>query len=129
MGLFSSKKKKSSFIEKVNNLKIENEKQRKIDDYTYDLVSRGQQCEKCNDTTGAIKYYEELVSMAFKGSHPYKRLAIIYRKQKKYEDEIRVIREYRNAVSPRVFDTCEESKFIWFRDHLEKAILLSKSNN
>lgn len=42
----------------------------------------------------AIKCYEDNISDGFWGTHPYERLMIIYRKNKLYDDEIRVIKEY-----------------------------------
>lgn len=42
----------------------------------------------------AIQLYEENVREKFDGSHPYERLRIIYRSQKRYEDAIRVCQAY-----------------------------------
>ena len=40
---------------------------------------------------GAIKYYEEAIKDERADEMPYNRLMIIYRKEKKYKDELRVI--------------------------------------
>ena len=75
MGLFNFLKKNHPIKDMVkNNLNgIELEKSGKIDD--------------------AIKLYEYNVEHRFDGSHPYNRLAIIYRKQKEYEKEIIVLKQ------------------------------------
>lgn len=51
----------------------------------------GRQLEKEGKIDEAIKLYEENIKEGFDGNFPYDRLAIIYRKQKKKEDEIRVL--------------------------------------
>ena len=80
---------------------------------------RGIELEKAGRTDEAIILYEQNVSAAFHGSHPYNRLAIIYRKRKDYDNEIRVLRR---AVS--VYEQCKESdavKYQRFVDRLKKA--------
>jgi tetratricopeptide (TPR) repeat protein len=49
------------------------------------------QLEKEGNVEEAIKLYEQSIKENFDGNHPYDRLAIIYRKQGKKEDEIRVL--------------------------------------
>ena len=60
--------------------------------------------EKIIERTGksrdlAIKLYEKNITENFDGSHPYNRLAIIYRKQKDYQNEIRVLNKAINVFS------------------------------
>jgi tetratricopeptide (TPR) repeat protein len=65
----------------------------------------------------AIDLYEQNVSLKFDGSHPYTRLAIIYRRRKQYDDEIRVIEK---AIS--VFDKQNAPKDLeYFSKRLLKA--------
>ncbi|MGJ0914137.1 hypothetical protein [Enterococcus avium] len=52
---------------------------------------KGMELEKANNINAAIRLYEENVSSCFEGNHPYDRLAIIYRKRKDYDNEIRVL--------------------------------------
>lgn len=59
-----------------------------------DAVQRnlaGIEAEKAGDIDRAIELYEQNVKEKFDGNHPYDRLAIIYHKQKKYDDEERVL--------------------------------------
>ncbi len=56
-----------------------------------DDVLKAMQYEKDGDLDNAIPLYERCVTGRFLGNHPYDRLAIIYRKQKRYEDEKRVL--------------------------------------
>lgn len=51
----------------------------------------GIELEKQDKTENAIHLYEENVKELFIGTHPYTRLAIIYRRIKSYSDEIRVL--------------------------------------
>jgi hypothetical protein len=50
--------------------------------------------EKAGDLDAAITLYEANVAAHFEGSHPYDRLRIIYTKQKRRDDAIRVSRAY-----------------------------------
>lgn len=80
---------------------------------------RGIELEKDGRTDEAIALYEQNVAAYFEGSHPYNRLAIIYRKRKDYDNEIRVLRR---AVS--VYEQWKESdavKYQKFVDRLKKA--------
>jgi len=47
--------------------------------------------EKDGQVDEAIKLYERNIEENFEGNHPYDRLAIIYRKRKQIDDEIRVL--------------------------------------
>lgn len=49
--------------------------------------------EKQGDTASAIEVYEKNLEMGYPASHSYNRLMIIYHKEKRYEDEIRVIKK------------------------------------
>ncbi len=65
----------------------------------------GQRLEKKGRTLEATALYEANVSEGFEGSFPYRRLAIIYRKEKSKADEIRVLNR---AVA--VFDSLYTSE-------------------
>ena len=52
---------------------------------------KGKEYEQKGETELAILEYEANLKEGFEGSHPYNRLAIIYRKNKDYDNEIRVL--------------------------------------
>ncbi len=52
---------------------------------------KGIELEKSGQLGKAIELYEENIRESFIGDHPYNRLAIIYKKQKKEKDQIRVL--------------------------------------
>lgn len=56
----------------------------------FDLAQNGQACEKKGDINGAIRYYEAAVTLQCTSLLPNERLSILYRKQKRLDDEIRV---------------------------------------
>lgn len=88
----------------------------------------GAEAEKNGDIDTAIMLYERNVAERFDGSHPYKRLATIYRKQKRYADEVRVLR-----TAIQVFSNIDRQdvhdKLIWFKERLEKAEQLWQQQN
>jgi len=53
---------------------------------------KGKEFEKNGELEKAIEVYEQNVSLKSNTPHPYTRLAAIYKKQGKIEDEIRVLR-------------------------------------
>lgn len=79
-----------------------------------DLNNKGIAFEKAGDIDEAIKCYEENIADGCKGHHSYSRLVIIYRKQKKYDDEIRVINR---AIE--IFGDDE-----YYKKRLQKAMIL-----
>ena len=54
-------------------------------------MQKGIQYEKDGDIENAIKMYEKLIKNGFDGSRPYDRLCVIYRKQKSYTLEEKVL--------------------------------------
>jgi hypothetical protein len=76
---------------------------------------RGMNFEKQNNIDAAITLYEFNVKHGFDGTHPYKRLAIIYRKMKDYNNEKRIIQLalIRFSTNPRVYE--------WYKERLKKA--------
>ena len=71
-----------------------------------------------NEIEEAIACYEESIAKGFTGSTPYERLAILYRKQKRYDDEIRVC----NAMLAILGDNPDnQSKAIQFHHRITAA--------
>lgn len=60
-------------------------------DQAVDNNHKGMSCEKSGNIDKAIMYYERNVTNRFEGNRPYDRLAIIYRKRKDYDNEVRVL--------------------------------------
>jgi len=75
---------------------------------------KGIELEKKGEIEEAIKVYEKIVDQEFDGTHPYERLAIIYRKRRLLKDEIRVL-EKANIVLKN------HSRIEYFKNRLEKA--------
>jgi tetratricopeptide (TPR) repeat protein len=84
----------------------------------------GIEFEKKGELKKAIRLYEKNIEEDFEGSHPYDRLAIIYRKRGEYEKEIRVLRKaifvFENKIHSRRSD--REPKLQQFRERLDKAM-------
>ena len=55
------------------------------------LNNEGIAYEKSGDIDAAIRVYEENIALGYPALHAFKRLMVLYRKQKDYENEIRVI--------------------------------------
>lgn len=67
----------------------------------------GQELEKSGDLPTAIALYEANVRDGFNATLPYQRLAVIYRKQGRVDDEIRLLRQ---AI--KVFDESQRAPFV-----------------
>ena len=84
----------------------------------------GIEFEKKGEIEKAIRLYEKNVEEDFEGSHPYDRLAIIYRKTGEYKEEIRVLRKaifvFENKVYSGRMD--RKPKLLKFRERLDKAM-------
>lgn len=84
----------------------------------------GIEFEKKGEIEKAIRLYEKNVEEDFEGSHPYNRLAVIYRKAGEYEKEIRVLRKaifvFENNVYSERMD--KEPKLQKFHSRLEKVM-------
>jgi len=77
----------------VEEIRLRNRRLGEILDIMVDRNNKGIELEKKGDIENAIKLYEQNVADEFWGRHPYDRLAIIYRRRKQYDDEIRIIRK------------------------------------
>lgn len=84
----------------------------------------GIEFEKKGEIEKAIRIYEKNVEEDFEGSHPYERLAIIYRKTGEYKEEIRVLRKsifvFENKVHSGRMD--RKPKLLKFQERLDKAM-------
>lgn len=74
-----------------NNYHEEAKKKFKFVEKGYKSNCKAMSYEEEKDIPNAIKYYEESISYNFDGNYPYDRLAILYRKNKDYDNEIRVL--------------------------------------
>lgn len=83
----------------------------------------GIEFEKKGEIEKAIELYVKNVEEDFEGSHPYDRLAIIYRKRCEYEEEIRVLGKaifvFENKIHSGRAD--REPKLLKFQARLDKA--------
>ncbi len=68
-------------------------KQNKIFGRQAERNLRGVELEKQGNVEEAIELYEQNIADGFEGSHPYNRLAILYRKRGQIGDEIRVLQK------------------------------------
>ena len=84
----------------------------------------GIKLEKKGETDKAIVLYEKNLKENFEGSHPYNRLAIIYRKRGQIEEEIKVLEKaiylYENIVYKARVDRLV--KLEKFKERLKKAL-------
>ena len=88
----------------------------------------GIRLEKEGQIDKAIDLYEANVGENSEGSHPYDRLAVIYRKRNQTDDEIRVL-EKAIWVFENVASKCRSDrlpKLERFRKRLEKARKMKK---
>jgi len=84
---------------------------------------RGQDLEKQGNIKGAIELYELNIASDFEGNFPYDRLRIIYSKQKRYDDVIRVLERAVDVFDNKVLPTRPDRlpKLERFRQQLEQA--------
>ena len=87
---------------------------------------KGIQLEKEGQEDRAIELYEKNIEENFIGNHPYDRLAIIYRRKKQFDEEIRVLQKaiwvFENIVFEERVDKLP--KLQKFQNRLEKAKIL-----
>ena len=93
----------------------------KVTERDWKLLIKAQKYENTN-LRKAISIYEGFVSEAAKYPLPYLRLPIIYRKQKAYSDEIRVLK-----IAIAVFERDDDQRNLSeARLRLEKAVALAE---
>lgn len=91
---------------------------------------RGIELKKAGKIEEAIELYEQNIKENFIGNHPYDELAIIYRKQKRIDDEIRVLEKAVLVFDKFVLDVRVDKspKLKRFRERLEKARMLKQKS-
>ncbi len=84
---------------------------------------RGRDLEKQGNITDAIELYELNVAYGFEGDFPYDRLRVIYSKQRRYSDVIRVLEKAIDVFDRKVSPTRPDRlpKLERFRLRLEQA--------
>lgn len=55
-----------------------------------ELNNKGMSCERCGNIAGAVAAYEANIQLHYPAHHAYKRLLVLYRKQKDYKNELRI---------------------------------------
>jgi len=99
----------------VEEIRLHNRRLAEILDIMVDRNNKGIELEKKGDIENAIKLYEQNVDDKFFGTHPYDRLAIIYRKRKKFDDEIRILKR---KIS--IFEKINQEGLHYFLEHCSK---------
>lgn len=82
--------------------------------------NKGIAYEKEGNIKFAIKIYEKNLEIGYPATHSYNRLMIIYHKEKRYEDEIRVIKK---AIEVFSSDARYSKDVIKWQDRLNKLII------
>lgn len=92
-------------------------------DSQVDRNLKGIELEKGGRVDEAIKLYEMNINENFDGNHPYDRLAIIYRKRKQFDEEVRVLEKAIEVFEEVVSKGRQDGppKLKRFKERLEKA--------
>ena len=118
--------KKETEGEKYKRLFLDYRKNRKeicrIENKWVNRNSKGINLEKKCKVDKAIEIYEKNIEEEFDGTHPYIRLAIIYRKKGLLKDEIRVLEKAKIILK-------NHSNLEYFNNRLEKAIKIYCKKN
>ena len=115
MSLF---KKKSAFESKVDQMRVQAEKQRQFDLENTNMCYQGMDAQRAGDIQKAINIYEALLQRGFDGTHPYRGLCEIYHKQERYADEIRVIKQLIKVTPKARYN--EGDKYRWYDKRLKE---------
>lgn len=100
----------SHSVEKIKQLKSDGENEQAIKMLLRAVEATEAEAKAAKDDSGAAPWY-------------YEQLAILYRKEKKYQQEVEILEQYERQLSPRY---AESHKFV---SRLEKArALLAKQN-
>jgi len=99
----------------VEEIRLHNRRLSEILDIMVGRNNKGIEIEKKGDIESAIKLYEQNVADEFFGTHPYDRLAIIYRRRKQYDDEIRILK--RKIL---IFEKINQERLHHFLEHCSK---------
>lgn len=109
-------------VKEVKRWRLEKEKRDRQNDLlhkTSALNNKGIDLEKEGKVGDAINVYEENIKSDYPASHSYKRLTVLYRKQKDFDNEERVIKRAREIL-PR------DKKY--YDDRLIKCIRLREKH-
>lgn len=98
--------------------------EQKVKDRDWKQLENAQSLEKTN-LKKAISIYESFVSRSAHYSLPFMRLSIIYRKEKRYDDEIRVLQ----AALPIYEQESLSEHYADAQKRLQKAIELKAKNS
>lgn len=85
-------------------------------DSLYAINQQGQEYEKKGETEKAIKTYEVGLQKNTDTPHTYKRLAILYRKKKDKENEMRVLNSALSNLKS------SNTHYKWFKNRKDKLI-------
>ena len=99
----------------VEKIRLHNRRLAEILDIMVDRNNKGIELEKKGDIESAIKLYEQNVTDEFFGTHPYDRLAMIYRKRKQFDDEIRILKR-----KIPIFEKINQEGLHYFLEHCSK---------
>ena len=99
----------------VEEIRLHNRRLGEILDIMVNRNNKGSELEKKGDIENAIKLYEQNVADEFFGTYPYDRLAIIYRKRKRFDDEIRILKR---KIS--IFKKINQERIHHFLKHCSK---------
>ena len=102
--------------------------QTKIEDELIDTNLKAVDLEKSGNIERAVKLYEFVIKHNFIGNGPYDRLSIIYRKNKDFKNEIRVLKKAIHVFENVVYKGRSDRlpKLEKFKTRLDKAILLKE---
>ncbi|MBP5362131.1 MAG: hypothetical protein J6Y71_03765 [Ruminococcus sp.] len=80
------------------------------------ICEQGMEAEANKNIDKAIELYESLLERRFDGTHPYRSLCEIYHKQKRFKDEIRVIKALKKVTPSWRYK--EADKYRWYDKRL-----------
>jgi len=122
---------KKESIKKEKQIKLDDDlhkTQIKTEDELIDTNLKAIDLEKSGNIERAVKLYEFVIKHNFIGNGPYDRLSIIYRKNKDFKNEIRVLKKaiyvFENIVYKGRSDRLP--KLEKFKTRLDKTILLKE---
>jgi len=126
--MFNFFKKKKS--EPKSKTKITNQENIKIPNDPVERNLQGKELEKAGEIEKAIEFYEKNIEEKFEGNHPYDRLAIIYRKRKEYQEEIRVLNQAISVFEKEKIKSKRQDvglKLMKFKERLDKVKALKEN--
>jgi len=126
--MFNFFKKKKS--EPESEAEVKNRENIKIPNDPVERNLQGKEFEKAGEIEKAIELYEKNVEEKFEGNHPYDRLAIIYRKRREYQEEIRVLNQAISVFEKEKIKSKRQdidSKLIKFKERLAKVNTLKEN--